>query len=206
LPPAHLEALASDEMFWSVRRAMRLMEEVECDMPEKEKKESYPATPSDTRPPDARSSDAKAPDVANQQVVQVLLDLLKQAQQRSSLTTTVELPPEVERDVAFANAEFALIDRGLKMETPFTNVRIEPVSGPANVRTDVRIIGADFVPPASIFFNDRQASREATNVTVKSPTEITATAPIRIEGDGQVDVVITTFGGTVSLANGFRYT
>jgi len=193
-------------MFWSVRRAMRLMEEVECDMPEKEKKESYPTTPSDTRPPDARSSDAKAPDAANQQVVQVLLDLLKQAQQRSSLTTTVELPPEVERDVAFANAEFALIDRGLKMETPFTNVRIEPVSGPANVRTDVRIIGADFVPPASIFFNDRQASREATNVTVKSPTEITATAPIRIEGDGQVDVVITTFGGTVSLVNGFRYT
>jgi len=182
------------------------MEEVECDMPEKEKKESYPTTPSDTRPPDARSSDAKAPDAANQQVVQVLLDLLKQAQQRSSLTTTVELPPEVERDVAFANAEFALIDRGLKMETPFTNVRIEPVSGPANVRTDVRIIGADFVPPASIFFNDRQASREATNVTVKSPTEITATAPIRIEGDGQVDVVITTFGGTVSLVNGFRYT
>jgi hypothetical protein len=205
LPLAHLEALASDETFWSVRRAMRLMEEVECDMPEKEKKEGYP-TPSDARPPDTRSSDAKAPDATNQQVVQVLLDLLKQAQQRSSITATVELPPEVERDVAFANAEFALIDRGLKMETPFTNVRIEPVSGPANVRTEVRIFGADFVPPASIFFNDRQASREATNVTVKSPTEITATAPIRNEGDGQVDVVITTFGGTVSLVNGFRYT
>jgi hypothetical protein len=173
-------------------------------MPEKEKKEGYP-TPSDARPPDTRSSDAKAPDATNQQVVQVLLDLLRQAQQSSS-TTAVELPPEVARDVAFANAEFALIDRALRMETPFTNVRIEPVSGPANVRTEVRIFGADFVPPASIFFNDRQASREATNVTVKSPTEITATAPIRIEGDGQVDVVITTFGGTVSLVNGFRYT
>jgi hypothetical protein len=174
-------------------------------MPEKEKKEGYP-TPSDARPPDTRSSDAKAPDATNQQVVQVLLDLLRQAQQSSSITTAVELPPEVARDVAFANAEFALIDRGLRMETPFTNVRIEPVSGPANVRTEVRITGADFVPPAAISFNDRQASRPATNVTVKSPTEITATAPIRIEGDGQVDVVITTFGGTVRLVNGFRYT
>jgi hypothetical protein len=137
LPLAHLAALASDETFWSLRRAMRLMEEVECDMPEKEKKESYLATPSDTRPPET----------TNQQVAQVLLDLLRQAQQSSSITTAVELPPEVARDVAFANAEFALIDRGLKMETPFTNVRIEPVSGPANVRTEVRITGADFVPP-----------------------------------------------------------
>ena len=49
-------------------------------MPEKEKKEGYP-TPSDARPPDTRSSDAKAPDATNKQVVQVLLDLLRQAQQ-----------------------------------------------------------------------------------------------------------------------------
>ena len=70
---------------------------------------------------------------------------------------------------------------------------------------NARSSGPTSLPPASIFFNDRQASREATNVTVKSPTEITATE-IRIEGDGQVDVVITTFGGTVSLVNGFRYT
>ena len=175
-------------------------------MPEKEKKEGSLVAPSDARPSDARSSDAKPPDVTNQQVVQVLLDLLKQAQQRTSLTTTIELPPEVARDVAFANAEFALIDRALKMETPFTNVRIDPVSGPANVRTEVRITGTNFVPPAAISFDDRQASRPATNVTVKSPTEITATAPPRIEGDGQVDVVITSFGGTVRLVNGFRYT
>jgi hypothetical protein len=177
------------------------VEEVECDMPEKEKKESY-----STMPSEARSSDAKPPDATNQQVVQVLLDLLKQAQQRTSITTTVELPPEVARDVAFANAEFALIDRGLKMETPFTNVRIDPVSGPATALTPVRIFGADFVPPAAISFDDRQGSRPATNVIVNSPTEITATAPARIEGDGQVDVVITTFGGTVRLVNGFRYT
>jgi hypothetical protein len=177
--------------------AVRLMEEVECDMPEKEKKDSYLATPSDAKPPEVTNQ---------QQVVQVLLDLLKEARQRTASTTTVELPPEVVRDVAFANAEFALIDRGLKMEPPFTNVRIEPTSGPATVLTEVRITGTNFVPPAAIFFNDRQASREATNVTVKSPTEITATAPVRSEGDGQVDVVITTFGGTVRLVNGFRYT
>jgi hypothetical protein len=163
--------------------------------------------PSDARSSEAKSSDAKPPDVTNQQVVQVLLDLLKQAQQRSSsLTTTVELPPEVARDVAFANAEFALIDRGLKMETPFLNVRIDPATGPANARTEVRITGTNFVPPAALSFDDRQGARPATNVTVKSATEITATAPIRVEGDGQVDVVVTTFGGTVRLVNGFRYT
>jgi hypothetical protein len=160
-----------------------------------EKKDSYPATTPDPKP-----------DVTNQQVVQVLLDLLKEARQRASAQATAELPPEVARDVAFANAEFALIDRGLRMQTPFANVRINPSSGRNTVQTNVTISGANFVPPAAISFDDQAASRPATDVTVKSPTEITATAPPRTQGPGTVDVVITTFGGTVRLVSGFTYT
>ena len=52
--------------------------DVECDMAKKE--DSYPATTSDS-----------TPDVTNQQVLQVLLDLLKEARQRAADTTTVEL-------------------------------------------------------------------------------------------------------------------
>ena len=164
-------------------------------MPEKEPKDSYPATASEGKQ-----------EATNRQMVQLLLDLLKEARQRAASTAAAELPPEVKRDIAFANAEFALIERGRRLETPFTNVQINPSSGRSSVQTDVTITGANFVPPATISFDDQAASRPATEVTVNSPTEITAKAPSRTEGAGAVDVVITTFGGTVRLARGFTYT
>jgi hypothetical protein len=166
--------------------------EVECDMPEK--KDSYPATTPDPKP-----------DVTNQQVVQVLLDLLKEARQRASTAATAELPPEVARDVAIANAEFALIENGLKMQAPFGTLSISPAQGSRNGGTAVTITGANFIPPATVSFDNERASRPASNVTVVSTSEIRATTPPRGEGSDIVDVVVTTFGGTARRIGGFSY-
>ena len=138
-----------------------------------EKKDSYPATT-----PDAK------PDATNQQVVQVLLDLLKEAQQRASTTTTVELPPEVARDVAIANAEFSLIDNGLRMRGAVRDAGDRARSGRRNGGTvGARSTGANFIPPATVSFDNERASRPASNVTVVSPSEIRATTPPRGEGE-----------------------
>jgi hypothetical protein len=166
--------------------------EVECDMAEK--KDSYSAATSDPKP-----------DAANQQVVQILLDLLKQARQSATATTTVELPPEVARDVAFANAEFTLIGNGLKMQAPFATLVVTPSQGTRNGGTVVTITGSNFVPPVAVSFDNERASRPASNVTLVSPSEIRVTTPARGEGNDVVDVVVTTFGGTARRIGGFAY-
>jgi hypothetical protein len=168
------------------------MEEVGSDMPEK--KDSDPATT-----PDAR------PEVTNQQVVRVLLDLLKDVRQRSSSVDTVELPENVKRDIASATAIFILIEGGLRLETPFANTRTENNQGPGSGGTEVRIIGANFVPPAAVSFGPTKSE----TVTLVDSTLITAVSPPRDAKNvpvGSVDVVATTFGGTATVVNGFRYT
>ena len=160
-----------------------------------EKRDSLPATTPETRA-----------DAANQQVVQVLLDLLKEARQRASTSVTAELPPEVARDVAIANAEFALIENGLRMQSPFGTLTISPAQGSRNGGTTVTITGANFIPPATVSFDNERASRPATNVTVVSTSEIRATTPPRGEGNDVVDVVVSTFGGTARKSGGFLYT
>ena len=159
-----------------------------------DKKDSSSATTSDARP-----------DATNQQVVQVLLDLLRDAQQRTAATTTVELPPEVARDVALANAEFSLIGNGLKMQAPFGTLVVTPSQGSRNGGTVVTITGSNFVPPVTVSFDNERASRPASNVTLISPSEIRATAPPRGEGSDVVDVVVSTFGGTARRIGGFIY-
>ena len=100
------------------------------------KEDSYPATTSDS-----------TPDVTNQQVLQVLLDLLKEARQRAAgCPPTVQLDPEDVRDIAFATAVFTLIEGGLRLETPFVNTRTENNEGGGGGGTEVRIIGANFIP------------------------------------------------------------
>jgi hypothetical protein len=159
-----------------------------------EKKDSYPTTTAEPKQ-----------DATNQQVVQVLLDLLRDARQRSAATTTAELPPEVARDVAFANAEFTLIGNGLKMQAPFATLTVTPSQGSRNGGTVVTITGSNFVPPVTVSFDNERASRPASNVTLVSPSEIRATTPPRGEGSDVVDVVVTTFGGTARRIGGFVY-
>jgi hypothetical protein len=169
---------------------------MECDMPEK--KDSYPAPASDPKP-----------EAANQQVVQVLLDLLRQARQSAAATTAVELDPIVERDVAIASAEFALIENGLRMQAPFGTLTISPPSGRRAGGEPVTITGANFIPPAKVFFNNAAGSREASGVTVVSTSEIRATTPPKggaATDSDIVDVVVTTFGGTGRRIGGFTYT
>jgi IPT/TIG domain len=157
-----------------------------------EKKDSYPATASEPKQ-----------EATNQQVVQVLLDLLKEAQQRTSSATTVELDPDVERDVAFGNAMFALIEGGLKMQTVFALTSISPTEGIPKTGGNVTITGTNCVPPATVTFDDAAAKRPATDVKVLSATEIQATAPSVGSGVAAVTVVVTTPGGTASRP--YRY-
>ena len=164
-----------------------------------DKKDSYQATPPEV-----------TPEVANQQVVQVLLDLLKEARQRSSITPTAELSEEEKRNIESATAIFTLIAGGLNLETPFATTRTENNSGPATGNTPVRILGTNFVAPAEVFFERGAVSKKAVNPTLIDTTRIEALSPPRT-GEvtlpvGSVDVVVTTFGGSVRVVNGFTYT
>jgi large repetitive protein len=73
-------------------------------------------------------------------------------------------------------------------------------SGPATGGTQVDVQGSGFSGSAKVSFGETPASA----VTVLSPTDILATAPV---GTGTVDVEVTTAGGTsaASAANQFSY-
>jgi alpha-tubulin suppressor-like RCC1 family protein len=76
---------------------------------------------------------------------------------------------------------------------------VSPSIGPAAGGNTVTIGGADLTGATSVRFG----SAEATNVTVDSATEITATAPA---GTGTVDVIVVTPGGTSRATASDHYT
>ena len=82
-----------------------------------------------------------------------------------------------------------------------TVTAISPASGPNNGGTKVTITGTGFTGATSVSFGETAAS----NVSVKSDTQITATSPA---GSDTVDVTVTTPGGTskTSSADHFTYT
>ena len=77
---------------------------------------------------------------------------------------------------------------------------VTPASGPESGGTEVEISGAEFTEASEVRFG----SAPATNVSVDSPTSITATAP---PGSGTVDVTVTTHRGASakSPADRFQY-
>ena len=89
----------------------------------------------------------------------------------------------------------------------FTNIPavsgISPPSGPDAGGTSVTITGTNFFAPATVKFG----STAGTNVTVVSPTEITATSPV-VTLPNVVNVTVTGPGGTSAtvLVDLFTYT
>ena len=83
---------------------------------------------------------------------------------------------------------------------PPTVTNISPSTGKTSGGTSVTITGTDFTGTTSVTIGGELA----TNVDVKSATEITATTPAN--GVGAVDVVVTTPAGNGTLSNGFTYT
>ena len=81
-----------------------------------------------------------------------------------------------------------------------TVASISPNAGPLNKGTVVTITGTNYVNGASVSFG----SNAATNITVSSATQITATAPAG--SAGTVDVTVTTPGGTSATNNNDKYT
>jgi len=83
-----------------------------------------------------------------------------------------------------------------------TVTSISPASGPTTGGTSVIITGTNLLGATAVTFG----ATAATGYTVKSATEITATAPTGM-GTGTVDVLVTTTGGTsaTSAADQFTY-
>jgi len=84
---------------------------------------------------------------------------------------------------------------------PPTLNSVSPDAGPTSGGTVVTLTGTDFVDGGtSVTFG----GDAATNVSVNSATSLTATTPSHAAG--AVDVVVTTPGGSATLALGFTYT
>ena len=81
-----------------------------------------------------------------------------------------------------------------------TVTQIAPTAGPTGGGTSVTIIGTGFTGANAVDFG----SNAATNVTVVSGSQITATAPAG--GAGTVDVTVTTPGGTSPTSTADHYT
>jgi large repetitive protein len=75
---------------------------------------------------------------------------------------------------------------------------ISPSSGPASGGTVVTINGSDFTAASTVMFG----TTAATNVTLVSATQITATAPA---GAGLVDVTVTTAGQTTATSSSDQF-
>jgi uncharacterized repeat protein (TIGR01451 family) len=81
-----------------------------------------------------------------------------------------------------------------------TVTAINPVSGPIGGGTTVAITGTNLTGATSVSFG----ATSATGFTVNNATSITATAPGHIAG--QVDIAVTTAGGTSALSAADRFT
>ena len=105
------------------------------------------------------------------------------------------VPVEVVNEAGEGEATFTFT----ASSTP-TVTSIAPASGPEPVGTEVTITGTEFGPESTVMFG----SREASAVTLNSPTSITATSPF---GTGAVPVTVETDAGrsTASTKTEFRY-
>jgi hypothetical protein len=88
-----------------------------------------------------------------------------------------------------------------------TVTAVSPSSGPAAGGTAVTITGTNFestgTPPTCVATAVNFGTAAATNVTVVSPTQITATSPA---GSGTVDVTVVTPGGTSATSSADQFT
>jgi hypothetical protein len=82
-----------------------------------------------------------------------------------------------------------------------TVTSISPTSGPQGGGTTVTITGSDFTGATAVEFG----TRAATNVTVNSDTQITASSPASLIA-GVVNITITGPDGTSALATAARFT
>ncbi|WP_284758092.1 Ig-like domain repeat protein [Agrobacterium sp. fls2-241-TYG-188a] len=78
-------------------------------------------------------------------------------------------------------------------------ISLSPSTGSTSGGTAITIAGTDFTGATNVTIG----GQAATNVSVVSATQITATTPAHIAG--AVDVVVTTPGGSGTLTNGFTY-
>ncbi len=81
---------------------------------------------------------------------------------------------------------------------PPTITSVSPYWGPAEGGITVTITGANLSAPTSVTFGGVAAT-----ITASTATSITVTLPPHPLGS--VDVVVTTAGGTATLASGFLY-
>lgn len=79
-----------------------------------------------------------------------------------------------------------------------TITAIDPIFGPEAGGTEVTVTGTDLTDVTSVSFD----GNEATDLTVVSPTELTAITPA---GTGLVDVAVTSPGGTATLQDAYTY-
>jgi IPT/TIG domain len=156
-----------------------------------DKRESY-------QPTTTAIASVAANDMPSQKSIDLLIRLLQEFDARSSSTTS-NLPPEVERAVAEANAAFDSIKASLQLlESPVTIAEVVPSRGSRSGQTRVRLIGSHFVSGATVLFG----TKPATEVSV-GLTEIVATTP---ENEPcTVDVVVHTLAGAAIKSGGFTY-
>ena len=81
-----------------------------------------------------------------------------------------------------------------------TVTSVNPIAGPTAGATSVTVTGTNLTGATAVKFG----STAATNLTINSPTSITATAPA--ESAGTVDITVTTPGGTSATSTADRYT
>ena len=165
-------------------------------MPEKpEKRESY-------QPGNPGGGYGGAQGLPSQESIDLLTKLLQEFERRSAPAATT-VPPEVKKDIASVTAAFESIQSALSLgASPIVVSAVKPDRGPAAGGTRVCITGSHLLPGATVRFGNFDAK----DVVVVSLTEIQATTPQGPSGyAGQVDVVVTTFGGSASLVRGFTY-
>lgn len=160
-----------------------------------EKKDSY-------QPAGQSGGNGGGHGLPSQESIDLLTRLLQEFERRSRPAGS-GVPPEVERDIAIVNAAFASLDRAVSLgESPVDISGVLPDRGPAAGGTRVRISGVHLHPGATVTFGNIPAR----DVAVVSPTEIVATTPPGPAAKaGQVDVVVTTLGGSARLACGYTY-
>lgn len=114
-------------------------------------------------------------------------------------TSAPGLTPAEERDIAFAEAALANLTAGLSLKGSAVGVTgVSPSSGPAG--QSVTISGNNFFPGLPVNFDFKLAE----NVSVVSPTEIRATAPVPVENKRPLNVTLTVGASAETIQ--FTYT
>jgi hypothetical protein len=165
-------------------------------MPEKpEKRDSY-------QPGNPGSGYGGGQGLPSQASIDLLTKLLQEFERRSTPAAT-SVPPEVQKDIDAVTAAFESIERALSLgASPVVISAVTPDRGAVAGGTRVCITGSHLLPGSTVRFGNTDAK----DVSFVSLTEIQATTPPGSAGYASaVDVVVTTFGGSASLARGYTY-